>query len=45
VVLKLSTGADFAAAFNREPDLGRSKVRAVYLLPAMAPEARNRNTT
>jgi hypothetical protein len=31
VVFKLSTGADFAAAFNREPELVRSKVRAVYL--------------
>ncbi|MGI6414881.1 MAG: hypothetical protein ACOX1P_04370 [Thermoguttaceae bacterium] len=31
VVIKLSTGADFAAAFNREPELIRTKVRAVYL--------------
>ncbi len=31
VVIKLSTGADFAAAFNREPELIRAKVRAVYL--------------
>lgn len=31
VTLKLSTGTDFAVVFNREPELVRQKVKAVYL--------------
>ena len=31
VTVKLSTGTDFAVVFNREPELVRQKVKAVYL--------------
>ena len=31
VTLKLSTGTDFAVVYNREPELVRQKVKAVYL--------------
>ena len=31
VIIKLSTGTDFAVVFNREPELVRKKVAAVYM--------------
>ena len=31
VIIKLSTGTDFAVVFNREPELVREKVAAVYM--------------
>jgi hypothetical protein len=40
VVVKLSSGCDFAAALNREPELVRAKVKAVYLHAGNGPSGR-----
>jgi hypothetical protein len=40
VVIKLTSGCDFAAAFNREPELIKAKVKAVYLHAGNGPGGR-----